>query len=267
MRSAGFRVLSMNEKAFQLNPANGPYAVGPEVTIYHGDCRAILRGVASESVDMVLTDPPYCVGHRGRWGSDQEPIQGDEDARWIAPAFEEIWRVLKQDSFCLSFYGWPHADVFLSDWKAVGFRPGEPLGVRQKQNRPRAFQSGATRACLSSRKGRAPPIGYRKERRLFVVSRGLDAPPKSKTSVHDLPNDSRLYGRASAGSRSVHGQRHDITRCSQFGKASIGIEIEERYCKLAVERLSQSRLDFETPPPSNPATNGRLFDFPEESQP
>ena len=48
-------------------------------------------------------------------------------ARWIAPAFEEIWRVLKQDSFCLSFYGWPHADVFLSDWKAVGFRPGEHL--------------------------------------------------------------------------------------------------------------------------------------------
>ena len=26
-----------------------------------------------------------------------------------APCFAEIYRIMKQDTFCVSFYGWPHA--------------------------------------------------------------------------------------------------------------------------------------------------------------
>jgi DNA modification methylase len=33
-----------------------------------------------------------------------------------------MWRVLKPDSVCISFYGWPSADVFLDAWYLCGFR-------------------------------------------------------------------------------------------------------------------------------------------------
>jgi site-specific DNA-methyltransferase (adenine-specific) len=38
------------------------------------------------------------------------------------PSFAEMHRVLKPGSFCLSFYGWNHADKFIAAWRAAGFR-------------------------------------------------------------------------------------------------------------------------------------------------
>ena len=32
-------------------------------------------------------------------------------------------RVLATDGFCLTFYGWPHADRFMQAFRAAGFRP------------------------------------------------------------------------------------------------------------------------------------------------
>ena len=38
-------------------------------------------------------------------------IVGDKDPAWIAPAFSELFRVMKKNTFCVSFYGWPHAEA------------------------------------------------------------------------------------------------------------------------------------------------------------
>ena len=34
--------------------------------IINGDCRQVLKTLPGESVDLVLTDPPYGVGYRDR---------------------------------------------------------------------------------------------------------------------------------------------------------------------------------------------------------
>jgi len=36
-----------------------PYYADDRVTLYHGDCRDVLAGMADRSVDCVITDPPY----------------------------------------------------------------------------------------------------------------------------------------------------------------------------------------------------------------
>jgi len=79
------------------------YFVDRDVAIYHADCRQLLHSLPNESVDMVLTDPPYCVNYRGRWGSDWAPIAGDVETAWLAPAFVEIWRVFKTELPLLEF--------------------------------------------------------------------------------------------------------------------------------------------------------------------
>src|SRR5438874_7841339 len=99
-----------------------PYFSDRHVAIYRGDCRELLRSMPRGSVDFVVTDPPYGVGYRGRWCSDWEAIAGDDEPSVILPAFAEVSRVLKPDSFCLSFYGWPDVDQFVTPWKLVGFR-------------------------------------------------------------------------------------------------------------------------------------------------
>jgi len=87
--------------------------------IINGDCLAILPTLAAESADFILTDPPYLVNYRSR---DGRSVPNDNDDAWLMPAFKEMYRVLKNDSFAVSFYGWPSADKFLHAYRAAGFR-------------------------------------------------------------------------------------------------------------------------------------------------
>lgn len=92
----------------------------PRFSLHHGDCTAILATLPSGSVDLVVTDPPYVENFRDRQGRRIRTVGGMD---WIEPAYAELFRVLKPDSFCLSFYGWPFIDRFMAAWKAAGFRP------------------------------------------------------------------------------------------------------------------------------------------------
>ncbi len=92
----------------------------PVNTILTGDCVNILRDLPSESIDFVLTDPPYLASYRPR---DGRTVTNDSSDAWLRPAFSEIYRVLRRDAFCVTFYGWPAADLFLSAFRDAGFRP------------------------------------------------------------------------------------------------------------------------------------------------
>ena len=88
-------------------------------TILQGDCTNVMRRLPSESVDFCLTDPPYLCNYRSR---DGQSVRNDRKGDWIYPAFRHIHRMLKPDSFCVSFYGWHKADEFISAWRRAGFR-------------------------------------------------------------------------------------------------------------------------------------------------
>jgi len=61
--------------------------------LLHGDCLELLKGLPDESVDAVVTDPPYGIltGHR---------IETDVD---IPLLMRECYRVLKPNSFLVYF--------------------------------------------------------------------------------------------------------------------------------------------------------------------
>jgi site-specific DNA-methyltransferase (adenine-specific) len=88
-------------------------------SLLHGDCIALLSGMASNRVDFVLTDPPYLANYLSR---DGRSVLNDSASDWVRPAFREIYRVLRWNRFCVSFYGWHKADKFLAAWREVGFR-------------------------------------------------------------------------------------------------------------------------------------------------
>jgi DNA modification methylase len=88
-------------------------------SVMHGDCVAFMRRMESESTDFILTDPPYITRYRS---CDGRTVINDDNARWLRPAFTQMYRLLKNGSFCVSFYGWNNADLFISAWRAAGFR-------------------------------------------------------------------------------------------------------------------------------------------------
>ena len=77
--------------------------------ILHGDCIEVMHTLPANSVDFILTDPPYLVNYRDR---DGRTIQNDTDASWLKPAMAEAYRVLKQDRVAIMFYGWTKVDAF-----------------------------------------------------------------------------------------------------------------------------------------------------------
>jgi DNA modification methylase len=65
-------------------------------TVHHGDCLDVLRGMADNSVDSIVTDPPYGLSFMGKkWDYDVPSV-----AIWI-----ECLRVLKPGGHLLAFAG------------------------------------------------------------------------------------------------------------------------------------------------------------------
>ncbi len=88
--------------------------------IINGDCTEVLKTIADESVDFVLTDPPYFVRYKDCTG---RTIANDSRPESVLGAFDDLYRVLKPHTFCISFYGWNRVDAFFHAWKSAGFTP------------------------------------------------------------------------------------------------------------------------------------------------
>jgi len=88
-------------------------------TIINADCLHVLPQLPTESVNFILTDPPYITRYKSR---DGRTVPNDDNGAWLKPAFAEMYRVLERDSFCVSFYGWPQADRFMRAYRDAGFR-------------------------------------------------------------------------------------------------------------------------------------------------
>ena len=89
--------------------------------LFHGDSIRFMQRVPSGSVDLVVTDPPYLVNYKTREGKKAYKNDDPRRPEWLNEIFNELYRVLKPDAFCLSFYGYPRADAFLSAFRQAGF--------------------------------------------------------------------------------------------------------------------------------------------------
>lgn len=59
--------------------------------ILHGDCVQLLKTLPTESIDLVLTDPPYFVRYRDRTG---RTIANDANPDSVIGAFTDLYLVL-----------------------------------------------------------------------------------------------------------------------------------------------------------------------------
>lgn len=118
-----------------------------------GDCVELLRQLPDGCIDLVLTDPPYLVNYQPR---DGRRCVNDDSAHWLEPAFKELSRVLKPDSFCVSYYGWPWIDRFMAVWKSCGFRPVSHLVWPKRHCLRRGYTHSYHEVGFLLAKGRPP---------------------------------------------------------------------------------------------------------------
>ncbi|MCL2745419.1 MAG: site-specific DNA-methyltransferase, partial [Planctomycetaceae bacterium] len=63
------------------------------VQIYEGDCREILPTLPADSVNLIVTSPPYAEARKGEYGG----IAHKDYVQWFLPVSAELFRVLKPD--------------------------------------------------------------------------------------------------------------------------------------------------------------------------
>ncbi len=62
-------------------------------TILEGDCQDVLLGYPPNSVDLIVTSPPYADQRKNSYGG----ISPDEYVEWFLPKADQFFRVLKPE--------------------------------------------------------------------------------------------------------------------------------------------------------------------------
>jgi adenine-specific DNA-methyltransferase len=231
-----------------MQPATGisPYYEDDGIVIHHGDCRCILPTLPGNSIDFVLTDPPYLVNYRGRWDGERRSIVGDDDPSWLVPAFSELWRVLKADSFAISFYSWTHSDLFVGTFKALGFRLVSHLAFVKNVWGLGRYTRGQHETAYLLAKGR-PAMPRRGISDVIEWEREYDAfHPNQKPVAALYPLIAAYAPPGGVVLDPFMGSGSTLRAAKDFGLSAIGIEVEERYCRYAARRMRQ-RILFARP--------------------
>ena len=96
--------------------------------IYQGDCIEYLKNnIPSESVDLIVTDPPYLMNYKSRRRKDKNHkfgtvINGDDDPDLIREYICECFRVLKADTAMYMFCNVNKVDIFKQYLEYAGFK-------------------------------------------------------------------------------------------------------------------------------------------------
>jgi adenine-specific DNA-methyltransferase len=204
-------------------------------TVTCGDCIDVMANMPAQSVDFVLTDPPYLVRYHDRSG--RRLINDDNDA-WLKPAFAQMHRVLKPDSLCVSFYGWNKTDVFMSAWRAAGFRIAGHILFRKRYASSTRHLARHHEAAYLLAKGfpplpdQPPPdvIDWRYSGNRLHPTQKPVLSLKPLISAFTQPGD--IVADPFAGSGST------LVAARELGRRFIGIELDPDHHRTARQRLA-----------------------------
>jgi site-specific DNA-methyltransferase (adenine-specific) len=174
------------------------------------------------------------VGYRPR---DGRTIAGDTTTAWIAPAFREIYRVLKNNRFCVSFYGWHKAHDFLGAWRRAGFKPSGHIVLVKRYASGSGFLRYQHEQAYLLTKGRPArrPFPLRDVLRWDYTGNRLHPTQKPVSALK--PIIGAFSRRGDLVLDPFAGSGSTLAAARQMGRRYVGIEVNEEYCRAAKLRL------------------------------
>jgi site-specific DNA-methyltransferase (adenine-specific) len=218
-----------------------PYFKNDLVTLYHGNCLEITEWIQA---DVLVTDPPYGISHRqrhgGYWGSDN---------------YKEVRNSVANDST---------VDVRDAALEAWGEKPALVFGS-WKARRPK----NTNFRLIWHKRGQAPGPSNQafitQDEEIYVLGKGFvkTAPPMRSVITtnearsievarigHPTPKPvglmEKLIAKCPDGviADPFAGSGATLIAARNLGRKVIGVELEEKYCELIANRLSQEAFDF-----------------------
>ena len=200
-----------------------------------GDSLKLIKNLPDESIDLILTDPPY--------GIKKEGIKNSSDLETFYNILPDCYRVLKKDGFIIIFFSTKllpkifKNNPFSYFWQ---FILNCPLGSVRS---PIGFSKYMS--CLVFKKGNPKIVKWNKDifndtpSKMVEPDEGfIDHPsPKPKHFISELlqmfskEGDLILDPFIGSGSTAL--------ACILTNRKFIGFEIEKKYCDLARKRINK----------------------------
>ena len=227
-----------------------PYYERGGIVIYHADCREMIGVVEA---DVVVTDPPWGINGGGGGGTRRDKkgaylLNGWEDTNEyirdaVAPYLAELLATIPRAAIT------PGNKNIAAYCAALG-QPKD-IGCFFAAGHAGFSPWGTPKMSLVMYYGDDPYKGRLQVNSLLVNSYDTHQRARATHELSDIdhpcPKPYRpwrwLVGRASLENETVldpfMGAGTTLVAAKHLGRKAIGIEIEERYCEIAAERLSQ----------------------------
>jgi len=241
-----------------------PYYEEQGIVIYHGDCREVLPTLPK--VDLVLTDPPYGVTENG-WDSFAVTVECFDvlqDAPLVCtcqnPAsaalitryqkrfkWSDVWEKTQAVGF-LNASVMPlrkHEDILVF---CDGRMPYTPQLSKKPRENIRPHGNTAESSNYGAFKAERVRTIALDETYPQSIVRFANCQEGDHPTQKPIPLFSYLIRTYSVETETIldpfMGSGTTLRAAKDLGRKAIGIEIEERYCEIAANRLRQEVLNF-----------------------
>lgn len=231
-------------------------------TIVLGDSYELIKKIPDNSIDLIVTDPPYLINYKTAHRKDKEhkfckTIANDNNPDLVKAIIKESYRILKENSAMYIFCSFDKVDFFKQCIESSGFNVKNMI-VWVKNN--------WTAGDLENAYGKQYEL-------CFYVNKGLrKINGKRITDVWDSKNIKGL--KRVVGNEQIHqnqkplelikmmiknsSNKNDIVldcfsgsgttavACKEIGRNYIGIEIDKDFHKISVDRLNGINANGQT---------------------
>lgn len=92
------------------------------IKMIKGSCFELNSQLEDESIDLIVTDPPYGMSFVSNIRKVKyKPIENDDNLDWLSEWFKSQFRLLKNNSHAYVFCSWHKVDVFKNEAISAGF--------------------------------------------------------------------------------------------------------------------------------------------------
>ena len=220
-------------------------------TILNTDCIVGMRDIPDNTIDLIVTDPPYLMKYKTNYRKNKEhkfcsEIKNDDNEDLIANYIKECYRILKDNTAMYMFCNSNKVDFFKQQLEATGFVIKNMI-IWVKNN--------WTAGDLMAQYGKQYEI-------IFYVNKGR-CPIRGKrlTDVWEFP---RVSGKAqlhqnqkpielikqciekSSDTENIvfdgfMGSGTTAVACLKTGRSYIGFELDKEYYDIAIKRINETQ--------------------------
>jgi len=244
----------MQESLFENETAIAPNRCYALPDLWNGNAVELLKTIQSETIDLIVTDPPYKIitGGDSNGKNSIRPkgiLSGNRELMKFIPKFSEwlpeCYRVLKNGTHAYFMINSTNLTEMLVEVEKAGFKVHNILIWKKNNCTPSQFYMKNCEYIIFCRKGKAKYInnmGGSKTVHDFNNIIGNKVHPTEKPielmSVYvensSNENDVVLDPFMGAGSTGI--------ACLKLNRKFIGIEIDENYFDIAQNRIMETKI-------------------------